>query len=319
VSDVRDATRRVPALAAPTATGKTAAALALARALAPEVRLEVVSADAMQVYRGLDVGTAKPGPEERARVPHHVIDVVDPSEAFSVADYVPRAEAAIGEALARGALPLVVGGTGFYLQALAQGLPTTPPADREMQAEIAAELEARGTPALLEELVAASPADAARTQGNPRRVVRAVEVLRRSGRPPSAHPRRPPRFRYGTAVLLPDQATLAARVGERTRALLSAGWLEEVRELMPGMPRWRTAVQAIGYQELRRHLAGECTLDEALRRIEVATLRYAKRQRTWFRRTPRDAARWPGTAEAHLTELEAWLRGFVGGDVAPRG
>jgi tRNA dimethylallyltransferase len=301
---VRDAAPRIPVLAAPTAAGKTAAALAMARG----TPLEIVSADAMQVYRGLDIGTAKPRPLERVRVPHHVIDVVAPTAPFSVADYVRYAEDAIADVLSRGLVPLVVGGTGLYLRALAEGVPGTPAADRARQAEIELELEEAGIDALLAELERASPVDAARTQRNPRRVVRAVEILRRTGRPASEHPRRPARYRYVSAVLLPDAATLEPRVRTRTRGMIEEGWLDEVRRLMPTMERWATAAQAIGYDELRRHLLGEWPLEVALERIDAATLRYAKRQRTWFRRQPRDAARWPGTGERHLADLEAWLR-----------
>jgi tRNA dimethylallyltransferase len=304
---VRDEAPRIPVLAAPTAAGKTVAALAMARS----TPLEVISADAMQVYRGLDIGTAKPGPLDRVRVPHHVIDVVAPSEPFSVADYVRHAEAAIAAVLERGLVPLVVGGTGLYLRALAEGVPGTPSADCAQQAAIADEIAERGLDSLIAELERASPLDAARTQRNPRRVVRAVEVLRRTGRPASRHPPRPPRFRYATAVLLPEGAALEARVRSRTRRMIEAGWLDEVRALLPSMRRWATAAQAIGYCELRAHLAGEYSLAEAMARIDVATLRYAKRQRTWFRRTPADAARWSGTGETHLDDLDAWLRSHL--------
>jgi tRNA dimethylallyltransferase len=301
---VRDDAPRIAVLAAPTAAGKTAASLAMAR-FTP---LEIVSADAMQVYRGLDIGTAKPDAITRVRVPHHLLDVVSPTTPFSVADYVPRAEAAIADVLERGLAPLVVGGTGLYLRALAEGLPSTPVADRTLQGQIARELEERGIDALVDEIARSSPNDAARTQRNPRRVVRALEILRTTGRAASEHPPHPPRFRYATAVLMPDARTLEARVRERTRAMIAAGWLDEVRALLPSMPRWATAAQAIGYADLGRHLEGACTLEEALARIETATLRYAKRQRTWFRRTPSDAARWFGTGEQHGADLEAWFR-----------
>jgi tRNA dimethylallyltransferase len=305
---VRDDAPRIAVLAAPTAAGKTAASLAMAR-FTP---LEIVSADAMQVYRGLDIGTAKPDAADRARVPHHLLDVVSPTVAFSVADYVPRAEAAITDVLERGLVPLVVGGTGLYLRALAEGLPSTPAADRVLPDAIARELDDRGIDALLDEIARSSARDAARTQRNPRRVVRALEILRRTGRAASEHPPHPPRYRYATAVLLPDARTLEGRVRERTRAMIAAGWLDEVRALLPSMPRWVTAAQAIGYGDLARHLAGACTLEEAVARIEAATLRYAKRQRTWFRRTPSDAARWFGTGDEHAADLAAWFR-------APRG
>jgi tRNA dimethylallyltransferase len=290
-------------IAAPTASGKTAAALALAAAFP----IEVVSADAMQVYRGLDVGTAKPSHEERARVPHHVLDVVEPSEAFSVAAFVRHAEAAIADVLRRGALPLVVGGTGFYLRALDRGLPGTPPADRSRQAAIEAELADRGLDALVAELAAAAPTDAAQAGRNPRRVVRALEVLRATGQPASALPGRPPRYRYATAVLLPPHDVLADRIRARTRRLVAEGWLEEVARLAPTMSAWPTARQAIGYDVLRRHLSGELTVEEALASIDTATTRYAKRQRTWFVRTPAEALRMVGTAEARVGDLAAWL------------
>jgi tRNA dimethylallyltransferase len=305
---VRDALAWVPVLAAPTASGKTATVLRLAE----RWPLEVVSADAMQVYRGLAIGTASPDADQRARVPHHLVGVIDPATPFSVAAYVRAAETVIAEVGARGRVPLVVGGTGFYLNALAEGLPTTPPADREVQAAIAAELAAVGLEPLLRELAVASPADAGRTQRNPRRVVRAVEVLRRTGAPPSAFPPRPPRFRYAFAVALPAPETLQARVRQRTRALIEAGWLEEVAALAPSMHAWATARQAIGYEPLRRVLTGELRLEDALAGIEQATLRYAKRQRTWFRRRPPTARRWLGTVCEHEADLELWLRELTG-------
>ena len=290
-------------LAAPTASGKTATVLQLAQ----RWPLEVVSADAMQVYRGLVIGTASPTAEERARVPHHLVGVVDPATPYSVADYVRAAEAAIADVIERGRVPLVVGGTGFYLNALAEGLPTTPKADRRTQAALVGELTERGLDALLGELAEASPSDAERTQRNPRRVVRALEVLRRTGRPPASFPPRPPRFRYAFAVALPTPSTLQQRVRERTNAMIEAGWLDEVRALAPGMPAWATARQAIGYEALRRVLAGEMRLEDALVGIEQATLRYAKRQRTWFRQRPAEALRLAGPADAHEPALTAWL------------
>ena len=166
----------VPILTAPTAAGKSALALEAALACGAEI----VSADAFTVYRGLDIGTAKPGAEDLARVPHHLIDVADVTGAFDVARFVTLAEAAIRDVLARGRTPLVVGGTGFYLQGLMQGLPLTPPSDPRVRAEVEADLEARGLDALLADIAATDPAEAARMERNPRRVVRAVEVHRRA-------------------------------------------------------------------------------------------------------------------------------------------
>lgn len=295
---------RIPVLAAPTASGKSEVALALAERLG----LELVSADAMQVYRGMDIGTAKPSAAERERVRHHLIDVVAPDEPFSVADWVPLAEAAISGALARGRLPLVVGGTGFYLRALAEGLPGAPAADAAAQAPLWARLEREGLDPLLHELEAASPEDAARAQRNPRRVVRALEILARSGRPPSAFAPVPPAHRYQVVTLLPEAAALEPRIAARTEAMFDRGLVEEVSALLARYPAWPTARQAIGYKEVAAFLAGDLTLAEAKAAVMLATTRYAKRQRTFFRRWPRAPhLRLAATAPAARAELAAWL------------
>ena len=272
----------IPVLAGPTASGKTSLALALA-AVAP---LEVVSADAMMVYQGMDIGTAKPSRLEQRRVPHHLLDVVTPAEPFSVAEYVRLAEAAIAEVLSRGRLPLVVGGSGYYLRALSEGLPTVPPADAAVQAELWRVFEHEGLEPLLNELRRASPADEARAQRNPRRVVRALEVLRRTGRPPSSFPPSAPRFNYDKCVLLPSLATLQARIEERTAQMFAAGLIAEVAALLARYPEQPTALQAIGYKEVSEFLRGRLTLTEVRQQVMQATVQYAKRQRTWFRREP---------------------------------
>jgi tRNA dimethylallyltransferase len=300
-------------LGAPTASGKSAVALRLAERFG----MEIVAADAMQVYRGLDVGTAKPSPAERARVPHHLIDVVDPDRPFSVADWAPRAEAAILDAARRGVACLVVGGTGFYLQALAEGLPTTPPADAEAQAPLWARLEAEGVAPLAAELADAAPEDAARADRNPRRVVRALEVLRRTGRPPSAFPRRPPRVRVDRTWLIPTMAELEPRIEARARAMLAGGLVEEAAALdaaahgaaahgAGALGALATASQAIGYAEAAAVARGELDREAALAALVVATRRYARRQRTWFRKHAAER-RFACLAEAAEAELAAWL------------
>ena len=292
----------VPALGAPTASGKSAVALELAERLG----LEIVSADAMQVYRHMDVGTAKPTAAERTRVPHHGIDLVDPDASFSVADWVRHAESAIGDVLERGRRPFVVGGTGFYLQALARGLPTVPAADDAVQAEIWQELEQDGLAPLLEELREAAPEDAMRAQKNPRRVVRAVEILRRTGAPPSAFPFTEPAYRVALAVLLPDMTVLRPRIEARTERMFARGLVDEVRALQQRFPDATTANQAIGYKEVAEHLRGDATLDEAKAAVTLATSQYAKRQRTWFRK--RSAAfRRPVLVDEARDELASWL------------
>ncbi len=290
-------------LGGPTASGKSAVSLSLAS----ELGLEIVVADAMQVYRGMDIGTAKPSPDERARVPHHLLDLVTPAEPFSVADYVRTAETALREVLERGRLPLVVGGTGFYIRALAEGLPTAPPADPEAQASLWQDLERDGLEPMLAELERASPTDAARAQRNPRRVIRALEVLRRTGRPPSAFPRTRPAFRFDKVALLPPMEALRPRVLARTRRMFEGGLVDEVRGLLADFPEQPTALQAIGYKEVAAHLAGRSSLEEAELAVNIATLQYARRQRTWFRKEP-EARHIPDVAENVKGELRVWLR-----------
>lgn len=288
----------VPILTAPTAAGKTALALALGEAFA----LEVVSADAFLVYRGLDVGTAKPTPGERARVPHHLVDVADPDEEYDVARFAREAEAAIADVLARGKVPLVTGGTGFYLSALVKGLPTTPRADPVVQRAVEADLAERGLDALLAEIAAADPAEVERLQRNPRRVVRAVEVLRRTGRVPSAFPLSAPRFAYRVVAFSRPPAELDARIAARVDAMLAGGLLDEARSLRPllGRERRPTALQAIGYREALAFLDGAAGLDETRAAIVAATRAYAKRQLTWIRTQLRANLLSPEEAEDEL-------------------
>lgn len=275
----------IPVLAGATASGKTALALELGE----RHRLEVVSADAMMVYRGMDVGTAKPTPAERARVPHHVVDVVEPDEPFDVRRWVGLAEAAVEDVVLRGRLPLVVGGTGFYIRALTEGAPSAPASDPDRIASLESELGERGLDELHRELHDASPADAQRAARNPRRVLRALEILRMSGRPPASYPPRPPRYRFAKVVLDPPRAELDRRIADRVDTMFAAGLVDEVRHLAsrwPPVQRRPTALQAIGYREVLEVIAGKAGEDEARDRIVLATRRYAKRQSTWFRREP---------------------------------
>lgn len=294
-------------LAGPTASGKSAAALQLAE----RYGLDIVSADSMQVYEGMDVGTAKPSPAERERVRHHLIDVVTPAEPFSVADYVRLAEAAIGAVLAEGRSAIVTGGTGFYLRALRFGLPTVPPADADAQAPLWRAVEAGGLQELIDELTAAAPQDAERAQRNPRRVVRSLEVLRTTGKPPSAYPNLPPRHEYDLLVLDPPPEPLATRIGERARQMFEAGLVDEVRALLAAYPDQPTALQGIGYKEVAAHLRGEISESEALEAVIIGSRQYAKRQRTWFRRE-RNARFVSGFGELMEEPLDVWLRGVTG-------
>lgn len=279
--------------------------------LAREFGLEIVSADAMQVYRGMDIGTAKPTAAERTAVPHHLLDVVEPSEPFSVAAYVELAEAAIADVFGRGGVPLVTGGTGFYLRALREGLPTAPPADPEAQAPLWAAVAAGRLAELDAELRAAAPHDAERAAMNPRRVVRSLEVLRATGRPPSAFPPRPPRFAYRAAHLHPHMAALRPRIAARTNQMFARGLVAEVAALLARYPEQPTALQAIGYKETAAHVRGEVSEAAVRAEITAATARYAKRQRTWFgAETPE--LRLLTTGEAGYQALRAWVMGALG-------
>jgi len=298
---------RVAVLAGPTASGKSAAALQLALAH-PELGIEVISADALQGYRGFDIGTAKPSAAERAAVPHHLIDFREPMERLDVATWTLAAEEIIAEVFARGGEPLVVAGTGFYLDALERGLPTTPRAEPELRAELEVELARRGLEPLLQELQSAAPADAQASQRNPRRVLRALEVLRATGKPPSAYPRRPARFRLHTLVALPSTEVLAARSGERLQSMVAAGWLQEVEGLLTRVPMGAPAWQAIGYRELAAVVRQELPLAEALAAIALATSQYAKRQRTWFARHPTEAERSATPFAGRQALIERWFR-----------
>ncbi len=285
-----------------TASGKSALAMAVARELGD---VELVSADSMQVYRGMDVGTAKPSPEERRTIPHHLVDVVDPDEDFSVARFQAEAAKALAGIEARGNRALVVGGTGLYVQAVVDGLAL--PAEWP---EVRAGLQSQGPEELHRRLAEADPLAASRIEpGNVRRLVRALEVTIGSGRPFSsfgpglaAYP--PTRFRLAGAWL--PRPVVAARIEARYRAQLADGFLEEVRRLAAAPAGLsRTARQALGYRELLDHLAGACSLDEAVATAVARTKAFARRQRAWFRRDPRIT--WFGAAENPVDLLPALL------------
>ena len=275
------------ALVGPTASGKTEAALLVAGRLGAEI----LSIDSMVVYRGMDLGTAKPTADQRARVSHHLLDLVEPSEPFSAAAFQAAAREAADDVRRRGRAPLLVGGSGLYYRAVVDDLqfPGTEPAVRR---ELEREAVAVGAARLHTRLAGFDPVAAARIEpGNVRRTVRALEVASITGRSFSsfagAWERYPAdRVRAAGVRLQPD--VLARRIDARVRAMLAAGWLEEVRALREaGFGGWLTSTQAIGYAELVRHLAGELELDEATALIVRRTKSLARRQMAWFRRDPR--------------------------------
>jgi tRNA dimethylallyltransferase len=293
---------KIPLLAGPTASGKTALAIELAQFFP----IEVISADAMMVYRGMDIGTAKPTLEERAAVPHHLLDVVEPNEPFNVADYVRLAEQAIREVLEREKIPLVAGGTGFYIRALSDGLPTVPEADENVQAELYKRLEQEGLEKLLRELEQLSPLDAKRTERNPRRVVRALEIIKRTAKAPSEFPMTKPAFTYDKIILTPSMEQLRPRIETRTKKMFASGLVDEVVRLFRQYPNPPTAKQAIGYKEVVDYLAGQIGLEEAKAAVTLATTQYAKRQRTWFRKEPGKV--YESLAREVENELVDWLK-----------
>jgi tRNA dimethylallyltransferase len=272
------------AVIGPTASGKSAVALAAAQEVGGT---ELVSIDAMQVYRGMDIGTAKPSLAEQALVPHHLIDLVEPSEDYTVARFQQDYRAARAAIAARGGRALLVGGTGLYLTAAIDDLDVP-----SQYPDVRAELDALPTEELHRRLAATDPIAATRMEPtNRRRVLRALEVTVGGGRPFSSYGPGVSAFPPSPVVqvgLRWSRDALTARIARRVRAMLDAGWVEEVRTLTAGAPPMsRTASQALGYRELIEHLAGHLTLDEATELIVLHTRQFAVRQERWFRRDPR--------------------------------
>jgi tRNA dimethylallyltransferase len=274
-------------VAGPTGVGKTAAVIALARRLP----LEVISADSRQVYRGMDVATGKPTAAEQRAVAHHLVDIVDPDDRYHAARFRADAEAAIAAVRSRGRLPVVVGGTGLYIRALLRGLDPAPPADPEFRRELAGVAAREGRAALHARLAAAEPVLARRLHPNDEvRVVRALERLRSGSAVGEAQVRwrRPdPPWRVAYVGLTLDRPALVQRLGARAEAMVGAGLLEEVRELLsrgygPALP----ALQGIGYRQFVEVALGRLDADTALALMQQETVRYAKRQVTWFAREP---------------------------------
>ena len=274
---------RLIAILGPTASGKTAVAVALAHRLGGEV----VSCDAMLVYRGLDIGTAKPNAAEQAGIPHHLVDVVAPTEPFDARRYRDAADAVIREILAQGRWPILCGGTGLYARVLLYGLPLRPH-DAAVAAAVRAAVAAGRRAELLAELAASGAVVPPAVRENDRRLQRAVEVLRLTGQGPDGAGAGavPPPYAGPQWVLLPTPELTRRRVQSRTRHLLASGWLEETRRLVAdGLLDTPTASQALGYREVADFLAGRiANLAELEALIVTRTCQYAKRQRTWFRR-----------------------------------
>lgn len=274
-------------LVGPTATGKTALAIALAEWLRAETAVEAVSADSRQIYRLMDIATAKPTLQERARLPHHLLDVVWPDEAYTLSQYQADANRAIAQITARGALPLLVGGTGLYVRAVVDGLaiPQVAPSPK-LRAQLEAEAVEQGVAALHARLAALDPVAAERIgSANARRLIRALEVTLLSGRPFSAQQgRRPTPYRPLMLGLNMDRAALYARADARIEAMLAAGLVEETHGLLARGYGWGLpSMSSLGYREIGAYLRGELPLQTAVGRFKLATHAYIRRQLTWFR------------------------------------
>ena len=313
-----DTRPRAIALMGPTASGKSAYAIDLAQRL----HGEIVSVDSALVYRGLDIGAAKPTREELMQVPHHLIDLREPWQPYSAAEFAVDAKRAIDAIIAKGKLPILAGGTGLYFRALLDGLAEMPDADEAMRAAIAAEADERGWAALHAELAQVDPAAAARIHAtDAQRIQRALEVYRLSGKPISAWQREAQRTRLPLKILKlalspPQRAVLHERIERRFDAMLDAGFLDEVRALraMPELaahprPLDLPALRAVGYRQAWEYLDGDCDAATFRDRAIAATRQLAKRQFTWLRGEL--DARWfdPVTER---TRLDAAVAGFLG-------
>ena len=276
-------------IAGPTASGKTALAVELAK----ELNGEVVSCDSMQVYKRMDIGTAKPTAEEMQGIPHHMLDVAQAWEDFSVSRYCNQASPIVDDIIAQGKTAIIAGGTGLYMDSLIRGNSFAPCPSTGVREALEARAEAEGIQPLLEELAQVDPESAGRLHPSDRkRIIRALEVYRETGITITEHNRRtrevPPKYRpVWLGLDFSDRAALYRRIDRRVERMLEAGLLDEIRSLLEsGIPETCTAMQAIGYKEFLPVLRGERGLCDAAAEVCQSSRRYAKRQLTWFRRNP---------------------------------
>ena len=278
---------RVVAVGGPTASGKTALSVALARAFDGEI----INADSMQIYKNLDVGTAKPSAEERQGIPHYLLDFLPPETPYSVADFTAAADPLIRDITARGRLPLVVGGTGLYITSLLSGMAFAPEkTDPAIRARLQARADTEGGAALYAELQRVDPDYAAQVHpNNLPRVIRALELFEATGRRMSdqrreARPAEAPYHALCLCLTCRDRAVLYSRIDRRVDEMVENGVLDEARQVYDHRDAYRTAAQAIGYKEFFPYFEGTANLTECTERLKQATRNYAKRQLTWFRR-----------------------------------
>jgi tRNA dimethylallyltransferase len=300
---------RVAVLVGPTAVGKTAVALELAQALGAEI----VNADSLQVYRELDIGTAKPTPEERALVPHHLVDVADPPDPYDASRFSHEAREVLAGLHRRGVAPLVVGGTGLYLKALLSGLFSEGSPNPKIRGQLRQELTDKGLPALHERLRRLDPASAWRLHPHDTyRILRALEVILATGQTLSdlhdSHQFRDAPYQTLKLGLIRPREELNRRIEERVEAMLAQGWLEEVKGLLERYPPDLKPLQALGYRHLIAFLQGRWSWEEAIELLRRDTRRYAKRQLTWFKGD--SEVRWHSPHQ--VPEMLALLKEFFG-------
>jgi tRNA dimethylallyltransferase len=303
---------KVIVIAGPTASGKTALSVSLALRLGGEI----INADSMQVYRGMDVGTAKPSEDERKGVAHHLLDVVDPDGEFSAARYRSMAIPLAADIRARGKVCLVVGGTGLYLRSFLNGLFDCPPSNEALRDSLRKEAAIHGALRLHQSLEEMDPESARRIHPNDLfRIIRAIEIYRLTGAPASrlrsSHGFRDSQVEALELFLEVDRDELYRRIDRRCETMAAGGLVEETRALLEkGYGPHLKSMQALGYRHMIRHLSGECSLEEAIRTLQRDTRRYAKRQMTWFRGEP--DARWVRTE--HEDEILDLVTRFMSDD-----
>lgn len=279
---------KIICIAGPTASGKTSLAVELAKLY----NGEVVSCDSMQIYRRMDIGTAKPTKDEMQGIVHHMLDVANPDEDFSVSRYCEMAGPIVDHILSRGKTAIIAGGTGLYMDALIKGNDFAPFPATGRREELEALVSAKGIEAVIDQLRAVDPEALDRSQGNPRRIIRAMEVYLETGETITAHNLKtqaiPPKYRP-VWFALDDESRqdLYDRIDRRVDIMLEQGLVEEIKNLLAsGIPSKCTALQAIGYKEFIAALDGQCTIEEAADEVKKSSRHYAKRQLTWFRRNP---------------------------------
>jgi len=298
-------------LLGPTGVGKTS----LAVTLALKVGGEVISADSRQVYRRMDIGTAKPTPAQRATVPHHLVDIVEPDDKFSLAEFCDQARAALSEIAGRGRVPLLVGGTGQYLAAILEGwrVPRVPP-QPALRAQLQEEAQVHGAVVLHQRLQAVDPEAAERiSSGNVRRVIRALEVYAFTGEPISRLQRREkPPYNFLVIGLTMERPALYRRVDERADEMVRRGLVDEVRGLLESGYGWDlSSMSSLGYSQFRPYLAGESSLEEAVTRLKYDTHAFIRHQYTWFRRLP--VERWIDAGDAgQMKAVLPWACEWLG-------